>query len=146
MKANLFLFGAVGVLVMMAAPACSSVETPPGGGGGGGGTAGSGGKAATGCMPVLPSLSPTCPETSTAEAAFSSVRSTCGLTQSDLDASNPQNPTLTAAGKAKLCATCECQQKVFDYYALYANCTASIEAGNTALAKSMHADAKACNE
>ncbi|APR82711.1 Hypothetical protein A7982_08060 [Minicystis rosea] len=151
MKATLFLFGAVGALTMMAAPACSSVETSPGGGSGGGaaggGAAGGGGGGTpTDCMPALPALSPTCPDTPTAESAFTSLQSACGLTSSDLDGSNPQNPTLTATGKAKLCASCECQQKAFDYYALYANCTASIEAGNTALAKNTHDDAVACNE
>ena len=93
---------------------------------------------------MLPASPPACPDTPTAEATFESVRSACGLTMADVDFSDTKNPTLTATGKAKMCSTCECEQKAFDYQAVYANCTDSIEAGNVALAKNIYGVAVAC--
>jgi hypothetical protein len=97
-------------------------------------------------MPTLPASPAACPDTPTAEGAFEAMTSTCGLTKEDLDFSDAKNPALTAGGKAKICASCECQQKAFDYYAAYANCMDSNEAGNTALSKNIHAEAVACQK
>lgn len=71
------------------------------------------------------------------------MTSACGLSKDDFDTSNPSSLTLTAAGKAKLCATCECQQEVFNYYALYAKCTSG-DAGNAAFAKNVYDVALVC--
>ena len=72
------------------------------------------------------------------------MKSACGLTDADLDFSDAKNPTLTAAGKAKMCVTCECQQRAFDYHAVYANCTDGSEAGNVAFAKNVYDEVVAC--
>ncbi len=71
------------------------------------------------------------------------MMNTCGVVKDDFDATNPSSPTLTAAGKAKLCATCACQQDVINYYAVYANCT-SEDQGNAAFAKNIHDVVLAC--
>ncbi len=64
----------------------------------------------------------------------------------DVDVSNVDSPDLTAAGKAKLCASCDCEQKAFDYYATYANCTDGSDAANAAFAANVHIAAVACQE
>jgi hypothetical protein len=155
-------------LTLLAAQACSSDSDPSGSGGSGGGTSSSSVSSSsvssssvsssatssasastggvTGCMPTLPASPAACPDTPTAEGAFEAITSTCGLTKEDLDFSDANNPTLTAGGKAKICASCECQQKAFDYYAAYANCMDSNKAGNTALSKNIHAEAVACQK
>ena len=93
---------------------------------------------------MLPASPPACPDTPTAEGAFESMKTACSLANADLDFSEPKNPTLTAAGKAKICVTCECQQKAFDYQAVYANCMESSSAGNIAFAKNVYNEAVAC--
>jgi len=150
-------------LTLLAAQACSSDSDPSGSGGSGGGTSSSSVSSSsvsssatssasastggvTGCTPTLPASPAACPDTPTAEGAYEAMSSTCGLTKEDLDFSDAKNPTLTAGGKAKICASCECQQKAFDYYAAYANCMDSNEAANTALSKNIHAEAVACQK
>jgi hypothetical protein len=144
-----------GVLAMTAAQACSSTDTSGAGGSGSttsssdtssstASSASASSGAATGCMFTVPTSPPACPDTTTAEGAYSSMQSACGLTKEDLDASDPKSPTLTAVGKGKMCATCECQKKAFDYYGVYANCTDGSDAANTAFSKSIHSVVLAC--
>jgi hypothetical protein len=96
------------------------------------------------CAPALGTPPSGCPETAAAEAAFAKVQSSCGVANTDVDASNPNNPTLTAAGNAKLCSTCECRTAVYAYRTLYATCADPDEQGNTALAKNMYGVASVC--
>ncbi len=147
-----------GVLAMTAAQACSSDTSGAGGSGSGtsssdtsSGTESSGTSSAsassggaTGCMFPVPTFPPACPDTTMAEAAFSKMESACGLTKADLDASDPKSPTLTAVGKGKLCSTCDCEQKAFDYYGVYANCTDGSDAANTAFSKNIHSVVLGC--
>ncbi len=141
-KTSIFALCVAGAFALMALQACSS-ESGTGGSGAGAGSGGAGG-APVDCMPTLPASPPACPDTPTAEAAWTAAQSACGLSDTDVDASNPQSPSLTANGKAKICTTCECQQKAFDYHALYINCTDSQEAANTAFAKNVYDVAAAC--
>lgn len=63
----------------------------------------------------------------------------------DLDVSNPKNVTLTASGQGRICATCVCQQKATDFYAIFANCTdGSGDAATISLAKNVHTFVEAC--
>jgi hypothetical protein len=95
------------------------------------------------CTPALGTSPSGCPEAQPAEAAFAKIKSTCGVVDGDLDATNPSSPTLTAAGKAKLCTTCDCRTAVYAYKTLYAKCTGSDE-GNTAFAQNLYSIAAAC--
>ena len=121
-------------------------STVSGIGAGGSSSSTSASSGAVDCEPTLPSSPAGCPTTPEAEGAFSTMMATCSLTMDDVDFSNLDSPHLTAAGKVKLCASCECEQKAFDYHAVYANCTDSNEASNAALAASVHADAVACQD
>jgi hypothetical protein len=133
-------------LALMFTYALAACETSPMSGTGGGGSSGS--TTATGgavvCAPSLQDSPVGCPGTTEAETAFASMKSMCGLIEGDLDTSNPESPDLTAAGKAKLCVSCACEQKAFNYYAVYANCTEGSDAANAALAANIHVDAAAC--
>src|SRR5690242_19834761 len=93
-------------------------------------SSGSGGQ----CSPALGTSPNGCPESAAAEAAFDKIKSTCGVVDADLDATNASSPTLTAAGKAKLCSSCDCRTAVYAYQTQYAKCTAS-DQGNAAFAK-----------
>jgi hypothetical protein len=132
--------------MVLGAPACSGEVSRPGGVGGGTSTtstSGSGGAAPL-CAPTTPASPGGCPDAPTAEAAFSSLEATCSLTEADVDLSDPQNPTLTAAGSAKICSTCDCRTNAFDYYALYMSCSSTQEVANAALAKNIYAVAANC--
>ena len=100
--------------------------------------------AGTSCSSLALGMSPTgCPEAAVAEAAWTKVENTCGLAMGDVDFSTATSPAVTASGAAKLCASCECRQAAFDYYAQYKNCTGSDE-GNTNLAKNVYGVANGC--
>ena len=83
-----------------------------------------------------------CPGT-LAESAWSKIQSTCSVSAADLDTTNKDSPTLTAAAKSKLCASCDCKNAVYDYADLYAHCTTS-DQQNAAFAKNMSAISSSC--
>ncbi|MBX3230286.1 MAG: hypothetical protein KIT84_03870 [Labilithrix sp.] len=95
------------------------------------------------CTPELGTSPSGCPESSAAEAAFANVKSTCGVVDAELDATDPASPTLTDAGKAKICTTCDCRKAVYAYRTQYANCTSEDQA-NAALAKNLYEVASTC--
>jgi hypothetical protein len=142
------------MISILAAQACSS-DDPSGAGGSSSATSSSATSSsdtssasastggATGCMSTMPIPSPGCPDTPTAEGAYAKMRDACGVVKEDFDITDPNSPTLTPAGKGKLCATCACQQEVINYYAVYANCT-SEDQGNAVLAKNIHDVVVAC--
>lgn len=99
--------------------------------------------AADKCVPALGTSPSGCPDTHTAELAFGQVQSACSLTNADVDTSNPQSPTLTAAAQPKVCATCACRTAIFAYETLYKNCTAS-DQQNAAFAANLYSLAAAC--
>src|SRR5205807_819454 len=76
------------------------------------GATGAGGGA--GCQPTLGNSPSGCPETKPAEDAYTKAGEVCGFTNGDIDiTTDPKNPTPTASGKTKICATCACRQAVF---------------------------------
>ena len=95
------------------------------------------------CAPALGTSPSGCPDTHTAESAFGNVQSACNLTNADVDTTDPNSPTLTAAAQPKVCATCACRTAIFAYETLYKNCTAS-DQQNAAFAGNLYALATAC--
>lgn len=92
------------------------------------------------CAAALGTSPAGCPDTTRAESAWNTLKSTCGVADSDLDVANR---TLNASAKPKLCSTCDCRKAVYDYETAYANCTGEDEA-NTMLAKNLYDIAAAC--
>jgi hypothetical protein len=121
---------------------CSNSGVSSTSSGGTSGTSGTSGATAQ-CAPTLGTSPSGCPDTQPAEAAFTKIQSACGVADSDLDASNPDSPTLNAAAQPKLCTTCDCRTAVYAYETLYAKCTGSDQA-NTAFARNLYAIAAAC--
>ncbi len=105
-------------------------------------SAASGGGGSGGGCPVLPAAGP-CPVVpEQAEMAFANVQSLCGLTFDDVDPSDMNSPTLKQSGRVKVCAGCECQQAVFDYYSLYAECPDEVQ--NSNFAQNLYTIATSC--
>ena len=101
----------------------------------------SGAGAGGGCATALTPSS--CPvATPVAEAAFDEVMMSCSITMSDIDITDPASPTLTAEGRTKACASCECRQAIFDYHSVYVDCVETSQ--NAVLAANMHAIADGC--
>ena len=104
-------------------------------------THGAGGSEAS-CGPSLGAPG-SCPiMTDVAENAFANVESECNISGADIDTTDMMSPALTPNGELKACASCTCRAAIFDYYAVYMNC--SDDPVNGSFASNMYDVARDC--